>query len=93
MAIIGGGMGVEAKSVMNESVCLEGRKYGGCAILWKANVKGKVEHVECKNNRLCGIIVCMANNVIILLINAYMPCDGRSHDHHNAEKCGCFKRS
>ncbi len=39
MAIIGGGMSVEAKSAMDESVCKEGRKYGRCAILWKPNVK------------------------------------------------------
>jgi hypothetical protein len=33
MASIGGGMGIEAKSAMDERVCKEGRKYGGCAIL------------------------------------------------------------
>ncbi len=27
----------------------------------------------------------MANDVTILLLNAYMPCDGRSHDHRHAE--------
>ncbi len=85
MAIIGGGMGVEAKNAMDESVCKEGRKYGECAILWKPKVKGKVEAVECKNNRLCGILVCMTNDVTILLLNAYMPCDGRSHDDCHAE--------
>ncbi len=85
MTIMGGGMGVESKSVMDESVCKEGRKYGGCAISWKPNIKGKVEPVEFKNNRLCWILVCMAIDVTILLLNAYMPCDGRSHDHHHAE--------
>ncbi len=53
MAIIGGGMGVEAIRAMDESVCKEGRKYGGCAILWKPNVTGKVEPVECKKKTDC----------------------------------------
>ncbi len=70
---------------MNEIVCKEGRKYGVCAILWKLNVKEKVEPVECKSNRLCWILVCMANDVTILLLNTYMSCDGTSHDHHHAE--------
>ncbi len=85
ISIIGGGMGVEAKRSMDESLCKEGRKYEGCAILWKPNVKGKIDPVECKNNRLCGILVCIANDVTILLLNTYMPCDSRSHDHHHAE--------
>ncbi len=93
MAIIGRGMGVEAKSAMDESVCKEGRKYGGCAALWKPNVKEKVEPVECKINTLCGILVCMVNDVTILLLNAYMPCDGRSQDDHDAEMMDVFKRS
>ncbi len=41
--------------------------------------------VECKNNRLCGIIDCMANHITILLLNAYMLCDGRSHEHRHAK--------
>ncbi len=64
---------------MQGSVCKEGRKYGRCAIQWKMNVKGKVEPVDCKSNRLCGILVCMENDVTTLLLNAYMPCDGRSN--------------
>ncbi len=85
MAIFGCGISVEDKSAIDERVCKEGRKCGRCAILWKPNFKGKVEPVECKDNRLCRFLVCMANNVTILLLNAYMPCDGRSHDHHHAE--------
>ncbi len=27
----------------------------------------------------------MENNVTIPSLNAFMPCDGRSHDHHHAE--------
>ncbi len=51
MAIIGCGIGVEAKRALGENVCKEGRKYGGCAILWKLNVKRKADSVEFKSNR------------------------------------------
>ncbi len=64
---------VEAKSAKDYSICQEDRKYVGFVVLWKPNVKRKV---ECKSNRLYGILVCLANDVTILLLNAYIPCDG-----------------
>ncbi len=85
MALLGGGMGVEAKSVMDETVFKEGRKYVDCAILWKPNVKGKVVPVACQSNRLCGILVNLLNNVTLLILNAYIPCDHRFRDHHHDE--------
>ncbi len=59
---------------------MEGALYYGHLML-----NGRFEPVECKNNILCGILVCMINDVTILLLNAYMPCDCRSHDHRHAE--------
>ncbi len=41
MAKIGGGMVLVAKCAMDANICKMGRKYGGCAILWKPDIKGE----------------------------------------------------
>ena len=51
---------------------LSGRPYGGCAILWPANLTGSVHFVETNNRRLCSIRVCCDDHKL-LFINAYMP--------------------
>ncbi len=86
ITLLVGGMGVEAKSAMDESLFKEGSKYGGCAILWKPSVKGKVVPVACQSNRLCGILVNLLNNVTLLILYSYIPCDHRIHDHHEMEE-------
>ena len=55
----------------NDAV-LTGRPYGGCAILWPANLKGSVHFVETNNRRICSIRVCN-DDYKLLFINAYMP--------------------
>ncbi len=72
-------MGVKAKSAMDKTVFKEGTKYGGSAILWAPNLKENVVPVECQSNRY------LLNNVTLLILNAYIPCDHKVHDHHYDE--------
>ena len=61
-------------SPMDESVTLEGRPHGGCAILYKSNLHCKISPVSCKHIRLCGVTLTI-NEGTFLILNAYMPCD------------------
>ena len=92
MSTIGGGMGLTAKSAMNENICKEGRKYGGCAILWKPSIKGKVTPIDSKHDRLCAVLMTMENDITVLFINAYMPCDGRQRDARHDEYVDVLNR-
>ena len=44
-------------SGFNKDIILSGRPYGGCAILWRADIKVQVFFIETNNNRICGIRV------------------------------------
>ena len=59
---------------MNPAEQLEGRPYGGCAILYKNTVQCKIEEIKCKSSRIVAILL-IWENFTILLINVYMPCD------------------
>jgi hypothetical protein len=59
-------------SGFNKDVIISGRPYGGCAILWRADIEAQVFFVETNNNRICCIRVCNDTNKL-LLINVYMP--------------------
>ena len=70
---------VTGKSSMDSSVQLQGRPYGGCAIVYKTDIISNVKIIDCDNKRLCGILMNIGENVIIVL-NTYMPCDNNSYD-------------
>jgi len=53
-------------SGFNKDVIISGRPYGGCAILWRADIKAQVFFVDTNNNRICCIRVC--NNTFKLLL-------------------------
>jgi exonuclease III len=59
-------------SGFNNNLILSGRPYGGCAILWRADIKAHVVFVETNNNRICCVRVHYDSNKL-LLINVYMP--------------------
>ena len=63
---------LQALAVFSNDEVLSGRPYGGCAILWPANLTGSVHFVETNNRRLCSIRVCCDDHKL-LFINAYMP--------------------
>ena len=62
---------------MNEHEILLVRPYGGCAILWDCNVNYDIVKLNFKSKSLCGIKVCISDNVTMIVVNVYMPCDLR----------------
>ena len=61
-----------AISGFNDEDILSGRPYGGCAILWRADLDAKVYFVTTNNKRICSIRVCNDKHKL-LLISVYMP--------------------
>ena len=76
---------VHGTSGMEDHKILVGRPFGGCAILWKRNTHLKIITVDINSKRICGIII-ESENVRILLITVYMPCD-ISNDNNFQEFC------
>ncbi len=75
---------VVGKSSIDENIPLHGRPYGGCAIIYKINIKGKIAKVICNPRHLCGVCLIINNNCTILILNAYMPCDNNMQDDNFA---------
>ncbi len=71
-------------SGMDSNVLLSGRPYGGCAFLFKSNMRYKVTPINCNNRRCCCILVDMGGDVKFLIFNVYMPCD-TTNDYHNLD--------
>ena len=51
---------------------MQGRPYGGTAILWTDNLMASVERVGTHCRRLCAVKGTI-NNTCIMLCNAYLP--------------------
>ena len=45
--------------VMDESVILEGRPYGGCLIMWKSAINAVIRPLVCISKRIFGIKMCL----------------------------------
>ena len=62
-----------AKSSMSSDELIEGRPYGGVAIVWRPTLCFDIKEIPTESNRL---IACRLENVShkILLFNLYMPC-------------------
>ncbi len=78
------GTEVICKSSMDETKPFEGRPFGGCAIIYKPNIKFKLSEITCKHNRLCALSMDLSEKCNVLFLNAYMPCDSNSQDEHFA---------
>ena len=64
-----------AISSMDEAeIQRRGRPFGGCAILWKINLKLKITPVNSTSPRICAVEV-NSELIKVLLINVYMPND------------------
>ena len=61
-------------SGMDDSCLSAGRRYGGCAILWKSSLSCSFEPVMLTNKRLCAVQIKL-QDVTILLCCIYMPCN------------------
>ena len=58
-------------SQMSENVLLQGRPYGGCAILWNARLSLSISRIYMNNDRACGIHVKNSEyNLMILCLYA-----------------------
>lgn len=67
-------------SAMSTSELLTGRPYGGCSILWKSNINGKITPVDTVHPRICAVAVEIPRSETrLLLINVYMPTDSRQN--------------
>ena len=64
-------------SGMDSNQPLIGRPYGDCSIISKKDIAGTLTPIETISKRICCIMYCF-NNVNLLLINVYMPCDSNS---------------
>lgn len=67
-----------ASSGMDETCPLVGRPFGGTGIIWKANIKNRVDIVKCISNRLCAVVIHVNADCTLLLFYVYMPCDDRT---------------
>ena len=66
---------VHGKSAMDPSVFIQGRPYGGTAIIWKSNISNKIIPVTTISHRVTCIKVMIKDDLSMLLFNVYMPCD------------------
>lgn len=69
-----------AVSGMEDAILRCGRKKGGCSILYKKSLADRVKHVMYKNDRVCAIKIRIRDK-LLLLVNAYLPCDTWSHNN------------
>lgn len=66
------------KSAVDTSAeILQGRPYGGVAILWRKNLFKSVSVIQCNSVRICAIETAIDHSSV-LLINVYMPTDSYS---------------
>ena len=78
-----------AVSGFGDSEVLAGRPYGGCAILWRANVNMQSDLVETHSTRLCAVRFESASWKL-LIVNVYMPCEGSSSEEF-CEQLACIE--
>ena len=74
-------MRIHGISQMRENQLLQGRPYGGCAILWNANLSLSVSHVSMNSNRVCAIRVKNCDYDMIIFC-VYMPSDRTGNQSH-----------
>lgn len=65
-------------SGFDDGTILNGRPYGGCAILWRANIDARISLVEVNSKRMCAIRV-ERGTFKLLVVNVYMPHMGIEH--------------
>jgi len=67
---------------MGSSVPLQGRPYGGCAILFRKSLIGSISMVSTNSKRFCAIRLSDQTGRILLIICVYLPTDyGTSFSH------------
>ena len=64
-------------SPMDEAAPLVGRPFGGCAILWHNRLKASFKPLPVISKRICAGVLSLENDINLLLVNLYLPCDDR----------------
>ena len=67
-----------AISGFDDSKLLNGRPFGGCAILYRDSLLGSIRQVRTSSRRFCAITIDYCG-CTCLLVNVYLPTDYRSH--------------
>ena len=80
-----GNINFHGNSAMDETKPLSGRPHGGCAIIWSNDLNCSISPIQIQNNRLCAIRVTLNDNVTLLIINMYLPCDNHCRDNQYEE--------
>ena len=75
-----GNISYHGNSAMNEKELLIGRPHGGCAIVWSNQLNCKFLPIEINHERLCAVKIYMDNNISLLVVNVYLPCDSYYRD-------------
>jgi exonuclease III len=71
-------------SGMDSHTPLTGRRFGGCAIVYRKTLNCSFTPIDSKNRRVCAMMMNLNDGPKILLICVYMPCD-TSYDIMNLQ--------
>ena len=66
-----------------------GRPQSGVAILYKKSLSGIINHITITNRRMCGINITV-NNILLVILSIYMPCDNYSRTIVNPPFSDCI---
>ena len=47
----------------------------GGAIMWQKTISSDIKPISCRSSRVCALTTTLADNVNVLIVNVYMPCD------------------
>lgn len=65
------------KSSVPDNQILQGRPYGGLAILWKKKLSSNVSFIDCDKDRILPFILTLDRGKQLLICNVYFPTDNR----------------
>ena len=68
---------------------IKGRPYGGVAIFYKKSMSNVITHIKSSNRRVCGINP-KINNISLIVLSVYMPCDTYSSHIVDPEYADCI---
>jgi exonuclease III len=57
---------------------LQGRPYGGVAVLWKNTLNSSVTPIKTEHSRVTAVKITTSNNMTLLLLSVYLPCDNQT---------------
>ena len=73
-----------AMSGVDPGVILQGRPYGGVAVMWSKSLKADVKRLTLNSKRVCAISL-KTPEACIVLACVYLPCDNYSNNNASDE--------